>query len=237
MLPSTLMPLRLLLITRDFSLVNDICNIAQRLKIFSEICSDGQSALKRLCKSKFEAILIDYKTQPEGPRIITAVHNSTSHRNAVTVAVVDPSRKVEALRAGFHFVLTRPLDLKDAQRTFRIAFPMLLQERRRYFRASLAVPVTVESRSCGRVGATSINVSEGGMALECPVSLPLGAKATLQFRLPGMMMTIEIEVEVCWTKEKIAGVQFQRVPAELRDALKCWLTERLDEAIPELAGA
>jgi hypothetical protein len=52
-----------------------------------------------------------------------------------------------------------------------------------------------------------------------------------------MMKTMEFEAEVCWTKDKIAGVQFQRVPAELRDAVKSWLAERLQEAISELAGA
>lgn len=236
MLPSTFMPLRMLLISHDFGLVNDLCDIAQHFKIFCEICSDGQSALKRLCKSKFECILIDYKDQPEALRIITGVHNSTSHRMAVTFAVTDLEQKGDAISAGFHFVLTRPLDLKQVQRTMRIAFPMLVQERRRYFRASVAVPVTVESRSCGRVSATSLNVSEGGMALECTVSLPVGAKATLQFRLPRMMM-MELEAEVCWTKDKMAGLQFQRVPAELSDAVKSWLTQQMQEAIPELAGA
>ena len=237
MIPSTLMPLRMLLISRDFGLVNDICDIAQRFKIFCEISFDSQSALKRLCRSKFEAILIDYKDQLDAPRIISAIHNSTSHRMAVTFAVLDSKQKVDATSAGFYFVLSRPLDLKQVQRTMRIAFPMLLQERRRYFRASVAVPVTVESRSCGPVSATSLNVSEEGMALECTVSLPVGAETTLQFRLPGMMMTMELEAEVCWTKDKMAGLQFQRVPAELRDALKSWLVERLQQAIPELAGA
>ena len=127
MLPSTFMPLRLLLVSRDFGVVNDVCNIAQRLKILCEICSDGQSALKRLCKSKFEAILIDYRDQPEAPRMITAVQNSTSHNLAVTLAVVQSGQQVEALRAGFHFVLTRPLDLKQVQRTLRIAFPLLIR--------------------------------------------------------------------------------------------------------------
>ena len=227
-------PLRLLLLSRDFGLINDVCDTAQPLRIFCEICSDGQSALKRLCKSKFEGILIDYKGEPDTAHVVSAVHSSTSHRMAITFGVVESSQRAEASRAGLHFVLSRPLDSKNLRRTLRAAFPLLVQEHRRYYRAPIAVTVTLRSGSSGCVTATSLNVSEGGMALGGAVGLVVGEKVSVEFQLPGLKQPTSLNAEVCWTKEKLAGLQFQRVPAEMLQDLKSWLAERLEEGIPEL---
>ncbi len=232
-MPSTPLPLRLLLLSRDVGLIEEVCNAAQRMRIFCEICSDGPSALKRLCKSKFEGILIDYK-ESEAARLLSAVHNSTAHRMAITIGIIETSQRLEASRAGLHFVLSRPLDHTDLRRTLRAAFPLLIQEARRYFRAAVELTVTLHSSSYGRVTATSVNISEGGMALDCGPSLALGDQVSVEFRLPGVTQPMALNAEVCWKKEKLAGLQFRQVPAPMLQALKSWLAERLEEAIPEL---
>ena len=231
---SAILPLRLLLISRDFGLISEACNAAQPMKIFCEICSDGQAALRRLCKSKFEAVLIDYKVEQDARRIITAVQNSTSHRSAVTFAVVEGSQKPEATRAGFHFVLSRPVDFKNLRRTIRTAFPLLVQERRRYFRAAIAVPITLQSAACERVVGATVDISEGGMAVECDASLPLDTKVVAEFRMPGVPQNIQLNARVCWIKGKLAGLQFEQLPVDILEIVKSWLTQRLEEAIPEL---
>lgn len=232
----TSFPLRILLVTRDFTLITEICNIAQGMKIFCEICCNSNSALKRLCKSKFEAILIDYAGEQEAARILAAVQNSTAHSTAVTLGIVETTQRSEATRAGLHFVLTRPLDVRTVRRTLRTAYPLLIQERRRYFRADIAADVVLQSEGCGRIRATSVNVSEGGMAVHCDRSLAMGAKFAVDFRLPGILQPLELDAEVCWTKENIAGLQFRRVPTNILTLLISWLTRRMQEAIPDLAG-
>ncbi len=232
---SKLLTVRILLISRDLSLITDFCNVAQPMRIFCEICSDGQSALKRICRSKFEGILIDYKVQADAARILTAIHNSTSHRRAITFGVIEPSQRHEAFRSGLHFVLSRPLEISRVVRTLRAALPLLLQERRRYFRAPTAVSVLVRSDGCDRVHATSVNISEEGMSLEGDTLPKVGAKASVEFQLPGMTGPIVLNAEVCWTKDKLAGMQFQRVPAKIQEELRSWLEMRLEESIAVLS--
>lgn len=227
-------PVRILLISRDFGLIDEICNLAQPMRIFCETCGDGHSALQRLCKSKFEGIVIDYKGEPDASRIVTAVHNSTSHRVAITFAIVVEEQRTEAFRAGFHFILSRPVESKSLRRTLRAAFPLLVQERRRYFRANLDVPVILHSARAGKMKTKSINISEGGMALACELCPAVGEKVSLEFQLPGTAQAMAVNAEVCWTKEQMVGVQFQRVPAAISGSLKSWLLERLEKTIPEL---
>lgn len=235
-MPSKLVSARLLLLSRDFGLISEVCNAAQALRISCEICSEGQTALKRMCKGKYEGILIDYQSEPDAARILSALRTSTSHRTAITFGIIEPGQGPEAARAGLHFVLSRPLDHVHIRQTVRAALPLLIRERRRYFRADLGTAVVINSATHGRMTATSLNISEVGMALECGSRLPAGEKVSVEFQLPGLPASLVLNAEVCWAREKLIGLQFQQVPAPMLEGLKLWLSKRLEEIVPELAA-
>jgi Tfp pilus assembly protein PilZ len=52
--------------------------------------------------------------------------------------------------------------------------------------------------------ATSVNVSEGGMALASSVRLQVGERVILKLTLPGTQRTATMSSDVCWTDN--AGV-------------------------------
>lgn len=228
-----LIPLRLLLLSRDFALINEVCNLAQPMRIYCEICADSRSALKRLCKAKYEGVVIDYQAGPDTSVVLDAIHNSTSHHSAITFGVVESPQNREAFHAGLHFVINRPLDSTKVRRTLRAALPLLIQERRRYFRAPVGTAVTLTSAKHAGVAARSLNLSQGGMALECDVALAPSEKLLLEFSLPGLAQLLQLHAEVCWTRDKLAGLQFQHVPPPTLETLQSWLAQRLEEDIPK----
>ena len=91
-------------------------------------------------------------------------------------------------------------------------------------RASPRVPVGVPiSIRAGRtiVGATTLDVSKGGLAVRTMNPLPPGTAVQLTLRLPGTPSDIEAAGRVAWSDRKVGmGVQFEQIAATDQDILE-----------------
>ena len=156
----------------------------------------------------------------------------TSHKGAVVLAILNSSHEIpDAFRAGANFGLVKPLLPAILLRTLSASYPLMVRERRRYYRCPSHIPIHISGDSREEFVATSDNISEGGMAVTSGVLLQVGEKVSLRLTLPGPEHTVTIGAEVCWNDNAgRVGLQFVKITATVSERLQCWLADRLEEA-------
>jgi hypothetical protein len=225
---------RVLIITQDIEVIDVLCHTMQRLAMHAEICQDTATALRKTCRSKYEGLVVDFVLEKDAVEFMNRMHDSTAHRQSITFAILDDGRDLRTgVTAGAHFLLKRPLVPQQVYRTLKASYSLMVRERRRCFRCPATFPVTVLPKSGARFAAVSINISEGGMALEMSSAMQVDELVELHFRLPGQNESISLGAEVCWAKSDRVGLQFCRVTRDTSEKLQSWLSERLQEDLPE----
>lgn len=225
---------RVLLLSSDIEIIDTLCHFMEQMAIHVEVCSDFNSAARKLCHAKFEGLLVDFKNPADALEFIKKPREMTSHKGAVVLAILNSSNEMPAaFRAGASFALVKPLIPTILTRTLRASYPLMVRERRRYYRCPLQVGVNISSSSRPDFVATAVNISEGGMAIATSVPLQVGERIGLQLRLPDIDCATRINGEVCWNdKAGRIGLQFVHVPQTTLEALQSWLAVRLEECLP-----
>jgi DNA-binding response OmpR family regulator len=225
---------RVLLVSDDIKTIDALCHCMEQMAMHIEVCSDIASATGKLCHSKFEALVVDFKDAARALELIKKPHEMTSHRGVVVLAILNSSMEMpSAFRAGASFALVKPFAPGVLARTLRASYPLMIRERRRTYRCPLQIPVLVSSSARSDFVANSINISEGGMALKSSVILHVGERLTLKVTLPDTASAARINCEVCWADETgRVGLEFVQVPASVVEQLQSWLGDRLEECLP-----
>ena len=225
---------RVLLVSSDIQIIDTLCHFMEQMAMHVEVCSDLNSAARKLCHAKFEALVVDFKNPAHALELIKKPREMTSHKGVVVVAILNSSNEMPAaFRGGASFALVKPLIPAIIMRTLRASYPLLVRERRRYYRCPLQVAVNISSSSWPDFVATAVNISEGGMAIATSVPLQVGERIGLQLRLPDTDCGTRINAEVCWNDEAgRIGLQFVRVPQPTLEALQSWLGVQLEECLP-----
>jgi CheY-like chemotaxis protein len=224
-----------LVVCEDASAIEQLIVALQKFAIAVKICADVNEAMDLLDKRKFEAVIVDFLLGYPAVGLLQQVHDSPSNRTAVTFAMTGSrDDATRALQKGAHFLLERPLTAEALGNTIRAAYGSILRERRRYFRYPISVPVLLRRQGKPQLPGQVMNISERGMALKTPVSVPAGSEATLQFVLPDLPAPITVEAKVCWSNDQgHAGVQFVSLSTEASARLSAWLAQRLEEQLPK----
>jgi len=232
--PAKAIGVRVLLVSGDIQTIDTLFHFLEQMSIHLEVCSDIGAATRKLCHGKFEAMVVDFKDPADALELIKKARGMTSHKGAVVLAILNSNNEMpDAFRAGANFTLVRPLLAAILKRTLSAAYPLMVRERRRYYRYPLQIPVHLSSNSRAEFVAKSVNVSESGMALTSPVPLQVGERVNLKLTLPGTERTATIGGEVCWTdNEGRAGLLFVQVPATVVERLQSWIADRLEEGLP-----
>lgn len=226
---------QVLLVSGDIQIIETLSPSMEKMAMHVEVCSDTSSATRKLCNTKYEAVVVDFHGRAEALELVTKLREMTSHQKAVVAAVLNNEGEApNALRAGATFVLPRSLSPAFISRMLRAAYPLMVREKRRYYRCPLQIPVQISSRSHPDLVATSLNISEGGMAVSSAITLPVGQKVELHLKLPDTDLTEIMKAEVCWNDDKGSlGMEFRRLPPAVMERLQRWLAERLERSLPE----
>jgi len=224
---------QVMLVSDDLETASVLCNCMEQMAMRVDVCADIELAAGKLCRAKFEAVVIDFSFGAKALELVGKTHEMTSHKKAVVVAVLnDSSEMPDAFRAGASFTLVKPLLAEILSHTLRAAYPMMVREMRRYYRCAIGVPVRVANDTRTNFLAETINISEGGMAIVTTTPVRVGEQLILTVTLPGMTNGLQITAEVCWTKEPgHVGLEFVKVPAMESAGLQSWLSDRLEESL------
>jgi CheY-like chemotaxis protein len=231
--PSKSLGVRALLVSADIQTIDLLCHYMGKLTMHVDVCSDFTSATRKLCHAKYEAIVVDFKETAAALELLKKSRVMTSHKAAVVIAILNGNDEMpSAFRAGASFVLVKPIPPAVLVRTLKVSYPLMVNERRRYFRCPVRIQVQISGGSHPDFMATSVNISELGIALTNSPTLQVGDRVVLQLTLPGPPVSAKITAEVCWSdNEGNAGLEFVQVPAVVKEQLKSWLSGRLEESL------
>jgi CheY-like chemotaxis protein len=223
-----------LLLSRDVDVFRVLRPTLDKLSIDVEVCQEAKKAAEILISEKFDAVIVDCDDLPGGIEVLEGLRATPSNKSSVTFALVNGKRTTtkQAFGMGVNFVLHKPLTMLNASRCFNAALGFMLRERRRYFRHSLEMPVSL-ALDDKELRAKSTNLSEGGIALLLHDALPKNATPRLRFTLPGTGAALEVQTEIAWADLKgCVGLRFIHVPASSQGLLENWLNDQMEREIP-----
>src|SRR5256885_13553504 len=163
------MGLKALLLCSDEKIVRVLRRVLGDLDIELQVCADADSALYRLTRRRFEGIIVDCDAEGAA-QVLRSARSAPCNRQAVAVAIVEPAVGLrEVFGLGAHFVLYKPVASERAKSSFRAARALMKSERRRNARVAVQIPVSMQRLEVGdTMKVTTIDVSEGGMAVSIP---------------------------------------------------------------------
>ena len=225
------MSLKALLLCSDAKIVRVLRRVLGDLEIAVELCADGDTALRKLTRQRFEAIIVDCADDGANA-VLSSTRSAPCNKRAVAVAIVEPIVGLKAVfDVGAHFVLYKPVSSERAKSSFRAARALMKSERRRNVRVAVQIPVVMRSPAVGgNMRVTTVDLSEGGMA----VNIERGRRPTgrwqIAFTLPGAQTSLELPAEFAWEgTANQAGVRFQQISPEATLELREWLRQNSPE--------
>lgn len=229
------MALKSLLLCSDEKIVRVLRRVLGDLDIELQVCTDADSALYRLTRRRFEGIIVDCAAEGAS-QVLRSARTAPCNRQAVAVAIVDPAVGLrEMFAAGAHFVLYKPVSGERVKSSFRAARALMKSERRRNTRVGVEIPVTMQDPTHGdSMRVTTIDVSEGGMAVRLPKRRRPSGRWQISFALPGTERTLELPAEFAWEgAREQAGLRFLEASPHAMQQLREWLTQNSPETEPE----
>jgi DNA-binding response OmpR family regulator len=227
------MNLKSLLLSSDEKTVRVLRRVLSDLEIDIEHCSAADDALRRITRQRFEAIIVDGSNAEEAGSILRAAKAAPVNNRALAIVLVESGVGLKGgFEMGAHFVLHKPLAVERAKSSFRAVRALMKRERRLQLRVPVQIPV--ECYGSGRYSAKTIDLSEGGMALQFSGRVAKENLLRFSFELPGIKQMLEVNGEVAWEgNSSQAGVRFKNATEEQRNMIRRWLDSQLPEPEPD----
>jgi CheY-like chemotaxis protein len=224
-----------LLISRDAALLGVLRPALEKISVNVQVCAETQPGSEMLARRKFDAVIIDCDDLQNGVDLLRTLRQTQSNARSVAFAVVNGKTTTQdAFQSGANFVLQKPLTPLHAARCFNAALNFMVRERRRYFRHPVDMPLRIILPHSPELAATATNVSEGGMAVRVLSKLPKDTQARFGFTLPAANISLELKGEVAWADGTgHVGIRFVEVPQSSQYQLDKWLTDRLQDEMPD----
>lgn len=226
------MGLKALLLCSDEKIVRVLRRVLGDLDIEVELCPNSEGALRKLTRQRFEAIVADL-SDDGASGVLSSARNAPCNKQAVAVAIVEQSVALKTVfQTGAHFVLYKPVSSERAKSSFRAARALMKSERRRNIRVAVQIPVVMRSPEAGgNMKVSTIDLSEGGMAIALPNRKRPVGRWQIAFTLPGTEIELEIPAEFAWESAKEqGGLRFVQPSAEASAQLRDWLRQNSPEA-------
>jgi CheY-like chemotaxis protein len=222
-----------LLVSADPVTIRQFSQALEELSISPDVCPEVPTAVGRLNRRKFDAVIVDLQLGEHSGLILDEARISPSNQTAVTFVISSGVAEDTAFSKRSEFVFERPLSMQSIRNTLKPAYGLILRERRRYFRCPVSIPVTILRQGVPEVRCHSVNISEGGMAVSTCVPLIAEEDVQIQFILPDHETALSAESKICWSKSGRLGVRFVSLSKECKSELQVWLSGKLEDILPE----
>jgi CheY-like chemotaxis protein len=225
--------LQSLLLCTDDAIVRVLRRVLSELEIGVEHCLDADTAIQRLTRQRFEAVIVDCTSQEIASRILKGTRSAPANKRAITVAIIagptadGQSALKGAFELGAHFVLFKPISVERTKSSFRAVRALMKRERRRHARIPIQIPVELGLESgSGVVRTVTSDLGENGMAIKGKhPKLPPSFR--VKFTLPGSDTELECGGEVAWEGNRVHGIRFRDLSLEANEQLKSWIGRQL----------
>lgn len=219
--------LQSLLLCSDDKVVRVLRRVLTDLEIGVEHCTDLDSAVQKLTRQRFEAVIVDCTTKHIAAKILKGIKSAPANNRAIAVAIINGQEDLRsAFELGAHFVLEKPIDLDRTKASFRSVRALMKRERRRHARIPVELSVKIHLENADRtLQVVTADLSENGMAIKSKVQLPPSFR--VHFELPGTGGVIECRGELAWEGKPFQGIRFCEIPVEASALLKSWIARQL----------
>ncbi len=223
------MNLKSLLLSSDEKTVRILRRVLSDLEISVVHCSAADDAIRRITRERFEAIIVDASNVEEAGSVLRAAKAAPVNKRALAIVLVESSVGLKGgFEMGAHFVLHKPFAVERAKASFRAVRALMKRERRLQMR--VPVQIAVECHGAGRYEAKTIDLCEGGMAVQFSGRVAKENSLRFSLELPGVEQALEIHGELAWEGNSAqAGVRFKNATDEQRATLRQWLNSQLPE--------
>ncbi len=226
-----------LLVSADPVTVGKFSLGLEEFSLSPDVCPGILASIRLVSRRKFEAVIVDLQLGEQCGLILDEVRVSPSNRTAVTFAIGGrDAYSTASFRRRTSFVFERPLSAHSIRDTLKPAYGLILRERRRYFRCPVSIPISILRQGKPEVHCYSVNISEGGMAVSTFVPLIAGEEVQVHFTLPDHQGPFLTESTICWLKSGRLGVRFVSLSPEHQSELQDWLSQKLEETLPEFVA-
>jgi hypothetical protein len=226
------MSLKSLVLSSDEKTVRVLRRVLADLDIGFEHCSSTDDMVRRITRQRYEAIIVDCSHSPEAGNVLRAVQGAPVNKRALSIALIEGG---VGLKGGFdlgaHFVLHKPLAVERAKSSFRAVRALMKSERRLQLRVPVEIPV--ECIGSSRYQAKTLDLCEGGMAIQFKGRKAKESVLRFAFELPGAERKLELWGEMAWEgNADQVGVRFKNLTDEERNTLRNWLNGQLPDNDP-----
>ncbi len=226
------MSLKSLVLCSDEKVVRVLRRILGDLDIDVDLCASSEAVLRKLTRQRFEAIVVDCSDKGAF-EVLRSSRKAPCNKQAIAVAIVEPTVGLkEVFDVGAHFVLYRPVSSERAKSSFRAAKALMKSERRRNVRVEVQIPVIMRrAESDGNMRVTTVDLSEGGMAIAIPKGKRPRGNWRISFTLPGQLDSLEMHAEFAWEGSSTqAGLRFVQPSPEASHQIREWLKQSSPDA-------
>jgi DNA-binding response OmpR family regulator len=223
------MNLKSLLLSSDAKTVRVLRRVLGDLEIDVEHCSTPDESIRRITRQRFDAIIVDGSNVDEARSVMQAARAAVVNKRALAIMLVEfPVGLKGGFEMGAHFVLHKPLAVERAKSSFRAVRALMKRERRLQLRVPVQIPVDCYGAS--QYKATTLDLSEGGMAIKFSRRATKENQLHFSLELPGMDQRLEIDGDLAWEgSDGQAGVRFKNANDEQRSIIRQWLNSQLPE--------
>jgi DNA-binding response OmpR family regulator len=227
------MNLKSLLLSSDERTVRILRRVLSDLEIDLEHCSDADDAIRRITRQRFEAIIVDGANAEDAGAVLRGAKAAPVNKRALGIVLVEaPVGLKGGFEMGAHFVLHKPLAVERAKASFRAVRALMKRERRLQLRVAVQIPV--ECVGSSRYNAQTIDLCEGGMAIQFAGHVAKESPLRFSLDLPGMDGKLELQGDLAWEgNDDQAGVRFKDATDEDRGILRQWLNSQLSDPEPD----
>jgi ActR/RegA family two-component response regulator len=224
-----------LLCTSDQQVLSVMRPALRTFAIEAQVCSELDSAVEAVSHRRLDTVIVDWNGEYNPARVVRATRSSSWNSRSTILAMVNAGSEMHtALRAGANFLINKPSDLDGVARCLRAAYGTILQQRRRSARCPVDIPVVARFAELGKIEARIIDLSLGGLALQCTQPVDVHCQVSLTFLLPASNILIHMAGKVANAdRHGRAGVCFSFIPANELKLLESWLVvqfSRLEDA-------
>jgi CheY-like chemotaxis protein len=226
------MSLQCLVFCSDDKIVRVLRRVLSDLEIAIEHCMDADSAIRKLTRHRFEAVIVDCSDESAASQVLKSARSAPCNKRAVAVSLIDGDKALRtAFDLGAHFVLYKPISSERAKASFRAARALMKRERRRNTRIAVEIPVTLLTDGpASEQTVLTTDLSEGGAALSRFKRPKDGKNLRVSFTLPGTEYKIECAAELAWENAgRQTGIRFISLAREAHKELMAWLNRHSPE--------
>lgn len=186
---------KILVVEDDKAMLRLLGEVLGQMGAEPHLVGSSVQAAELVEKEKFDGVFLDWR-MPEMDGLELARKIRASRLNpgvpmVMLTAVHSPTALKECFAAGVDFFLQKPVSVQQLRRLLNASRGLMLEERRHYQRAPVALEVRCRWDNQQATGR-SVNVSATGILLELDAPPAVGTEVTLEVEFPGQAEALEL---------------------------------------------